>query len=74
MAFHREQVEEELVAGGMAPEAAHYAAMRQFGNATKLREQSHEAGGVSSWRRWCRTCVLRCGNGQAIRDLRSRRF
>jgi macrolide transport system ATP-binding/permease protein len=43
MAFHRAQVEEELVAGGVTPEAAHYAAMRQFGNATKLREQSHEA-------------------------------
>jgi macrolide transport system ATP-binding/permease protein len=42
MAFHRAQVEEELIAGGMTPEAARYAAMRQFGNATKLREQSHE--------------------------------
>src|SRR5882724_13597460 len=42
MAFHHEQVEKELVAEGMAPEAARYAAMRQFGNATKLREQSHE--------------------------------
>lgn len=42
MAFHREQAEKELVAEGMAPEAARYAATRQFGNATKLREQSHE--------------------------------
>ncbi|PYX27291.1 MAG: ABC transporter permease [Acidobacteria bacterium] len=42
MTFHRTQVEEELIAGGMTPEAAHYAAMRQFGNASKLREQSHE--------------------------------
>jgi len=42
MAFHRAQVEEQLIAGGMTPEAARYAAMRQFGNATKLREQSHE--------------------------------
>jgi macrolide transport system ATP-binding/permease protein len=42
MAFHRTQVEEELIAGGMTPEAAHYAAMRQFGNTTKLREQSDE--------------------------------
>lgn len=39
MAFHREQVEKELVAEGMAPEAARYAAMRQFGNETKLMEQ-----------------------------------
>ncbi len=42
MAFHRAQVEKEFVEGGMAPEAAHYRAMRQFGNAMKLREQSHE--------------------------------
>ncbi|HEY6185083.1 MAG TPA: permease prefix domain 1-containing protein, partial [Terriglobales bacterium] len=42
MAFHRAQVEEQLIAGGMTPEAARYAAMRQFGNTTKLREQSHE--------------------------------
>jgi hypothetical protein len=27
----------------MTPEAAKYAARRQFGNATKLQEQSHEA-------------------------------
>jgi macrolide transport system ATP-binding/permease protein len=42
MAFHRTQVEEELIAGGMSPEAAHYAAMRQFGNTTMLHEQSQE--------------------------------
>jgi predicted permease len=42
MAFHRAQAENEFVAGGMTPQAARYAAMRQFGNATKLREQSHE--------------------------------
>jgi macrolide transport system ATP-binding/permease protein len=42
MAFHRAQAEDELVASGMTPEAAHYAAMRQFGNETKLIEQSHE--------------------------------
>jgi predicted permease len=42
MAFHRAQAEQELVASGMTPEAAQYAAMRQFGNETKLMEQSHE--------------------------------
>ena len=42
MAFHREQVEKELVAEGMGPEAARFAAMRQFGNETKLIEQSHQ--------------------------------
>ena len=42
MAFHREQAEKEFMAEGMTPKAAHYAAMRQLGNATKLKEQSHE--------------------------------
>ena len=42
MAFHRQQAETEFIAGGMTPEDARYRAMRQFGNATKLREQSHE--------------------------------
>ncbi len=42
MAFHRAQAETEFVAAGMTPEAARYAAMRQFGNAGKLREQSHD--------------------------------
>jgi macrolide transport system ATP-binding/permease protein len=43
MAFHREQTEKELMAEGMTPKGAHYAAMRQFENATKLKEQSHDA-------------------------------
>jgi predicted permease len=47
MAFHREQAAKELVAGGMTAEAARYAAMRQFGNATRLRERSHEVIGFS---------------------------
>jgi macrolide transport system ATP-binding/permease protein len=40
MAFHREQVAHDLEAGGMSPEEARYAAMRQFGNATHLKERS----------------------------------
>ena len=47
MNFHREQAEREFVAGGMAPEAAKYAAMRQFGNATRVKEKSHEVVGFS---------------------------
>lgn len=43
MAFHREQAEKELQAEGMSPESARYAAMRQFGNSTRLRERGHEA-------------------------------
>ena len=42
MEFHRAQMEEELVAGGMSAEDARAAAMRRFGNATQLREKSSE--------------------------------
>ena len=42
MAFHVEQVAKEFEGIGMTPEAARYAAMRRFGNATQLRERSHE--------------------------------
>lgn len=42
MAFHREQMEKELRAGGMSAEEARYAAMRQFGNEARLRDRSHE--------------------------------
>ncbi len=45
MAFHRQQAEREFAAGGMAPEAARYAAMRQFGNAARLKDKSHEVVG-----------------------------
>lgn len=45
MAYHREQMENELRSGGMSPEAARFAAMRQFGNATRMRERSHEVVG-----------------------------
>lgn len=41
MAFHREQSERELIASGLSPQAAHTAAMRQFGNPSQLREHSH---------------------------------
>jgi len=42
MAFHREQAEREFIAGGMTPEGARYAAMRQFGSTTQANERSHE--------------------------------
>lgn len=42
MAFHHEQKEKALLADGVAPESAHYAAKRQFGNATQLKEQAQE--------------------------------
>jgi len=42
MAFHREQIERELRDQGMSGEEAHYAAKRQFGNSTRLKERSQE--------------------------------
>ena len=45
MTFHREQMARELEERGMKPEEARMAAMRQFGNATRMREQSHEMVG-----------------------------
>src|SRR4051812_17438833 len=45
MAFHREQAEKRLIADGMETEAARFAASRQFGNAVRLKERSHEAVG-----------------------------
>jgi len=45
MAFHREQTEKEFHTGGMASASAQHAAKRQFGNATRLKEQSHEVVG-----------------------------
>jgi predicted permease len=45
MTFHREQAQRELIASGMAPEAARYAALRQFGNATRMHERTHETVG-----------------------------
>ncbi len=45
MAFHRQQAEREFIAGGMTPEAARYAATRRLGNATRVREKSHEVVG-----------------------------
>ena len=45
MAFHRAQAEKELMAEGMTPAAAHHAVALRFGNAARLREQSHEVVG-----------------------------
>jgi predicted permease len=45
MAFHREQKERELRAGGMDAQAAHAAAMREFGNEARLRDEAHTVVG-----------------------------
>src|SRR5258708_29963591 len=45
MTFHREQKEKELREAGAAAEAAHHAAALEFGNPTRLKEQSYEVMG-----------------------------
>src|SRR3979490_757768 len=45
MSFHREQKEKELRDSGVAPDAAHHVASREFGNPTRLKEQSYEVMG-----------------------------
>lgn len=45
MAFHRAQMEAELIEDGVPREEARYAAGRRFGNSTRLREQSHDVIG-----------------------------
>ncbi|MGO9340769.1 MAG: ADOP family duplicated permease [Terracidiphilus sp.] len=59
MAFHREQAEREFIAEGMSAEAARYAAMRQFGNSTRVKEKSHEVVGFRFELVWqdCRYAV-----------------
>jgi predicted permease len=42
MAFHRAQAERDFAAEGMTPKAARMASARQFGNADRLKERSHE--------------------------------
>jgi predicted permease len=45
MTFHRQQIEEDLRDQGLSAEEARYAAMRQFGNVTRMKEQSREVVG-----------------------------
>ena len=45
MSFHREQKEKELREAGIAPEVAHHVVAREFGNPTRLKEQSYEVMG-----------------------------
>src|SRR5882757_1918602 len=52
MEFHRAAAEKQFVAEGMTPEAARYAARRQFGNTTRLQEQSHEVVGFRAETVW----------------------
>ena len=47
MAFHRAQAEKEFISAGMPAKDAHYAAMRQFGNAARLHDRTQESVGFS---------------------------
>jgi macrolide transport system ATP-binding/permease protein len=47
MSFHRYQKEKELHEAGIDPKQAHHTAAREFGNPTRLREQSYEVIGLS---------------------------
>jgi macrolide transport system ATP-binding/permease protein len=42
MAFHREQMEKRLRTEGVNEDETQYAALRQFGNATRMKEMSNE--------------------------------
>src|SRR5215510_12396524 len=48
MRFHLDMQIEQNLASGMAAEEARYAARRQFGNQTWLKEASHEMWGLNS--------------------------
>ena len=47
LAFHREQVEQEMLDVGMTAEDAHYAARRRLGNDTRLKEEAHDVIGFT---------------------------
>ena len=63
MAFHRAAAESAFVGEGRTPEAARHAARRQFGNVTRLNEQSHEVVGF-------RIETIAQDIGFAVRQLR----
>jgi hypothetical protein len=66
MREHPEEKVEELMASGMPPEEARYEALRQFGNALLLREESRDVWGFQ----WLETVLqdLRYGLRQLRRN------
>ncbi|MEJ2009444.1 MAG: permease prefix domain 1-containing protein [Acidobacteriota bacterium] len=44
--FHLESLVQENIAKGMTPEAARHAAMRQFGNVSRMKEECRDTWGV----------------------------
>ena len=57
MRFHLEMKAEENLAAGVWPEEARYAAQRQFGNQTLLREASREMWSSDHLETLCRICA-----------------
>ena len=66
MQFHLEALIAENIAAGMSPEEARYAAMRAFGNATAVTEQTQETWG---WTGPCKIFALPRGRSAARRAL-----
>src|SRR4051812_7745048 len=64
LAFHREMIERDLVAGGMSPADARTEARRTMGNETYMREESRAV-----WL-WPALDALRHDATYALRDLR----
>jgi hypothetical protein len=50
MIFHREQAEKELQSEGIPSDVAHNVANRQFGNQTRMKEQSQEVVALGAQR------------------------
>lgn len=65
MAFHRGLAERELIGAGLSSDEAHFAAVRQFGNEAKLRDES---AGITTL--WCETVLhdLRFAVRQLLRN------
>jgi hypothetical protein len=70
--FHLEQQIAENTAAGMNEEEARYAAMRIFGNATTLKEETRDTWGGSRWSKSPRICVTDSAvSGKALFSLQS---
>jgi len=66
--------EEEQRDRGLSPDEAHYAARRAFGNATLIREQTHESWVLLHSSVSCKTSATLCGNFGDPRGSRQPQF
>ena len=70
MQLHLDGLTAENIAAGMSPDDARHAAMRAFGNATVVGEQTQAHGAGHGWSDWYRTSALPCDRSGARRALR----